>query len=267
MNPRIALLAAGLLAGCATQERVEFVPTAQPQIRKIAILAIDGPRVRVEHYHPFAGGTLPGTIIQDTFNRKSSEAYDAEMNRRKKILAPELVEKLSSELGRKYEVVFVDQRPTRRDDRPAADNAPPPVKVYDYTSIKTDADAILSVFYIYGKPGYVSVGAEINYLPWVGLSVRLLDARTLKTLYYRQHLAYPEPENLRGSNPELIRIEKTRYAYATSERLVAEFDESYGGLLESQDAIVSRIMRDLGMPGQPVAEAKPSDPLPASTGR
>lgn len=244
MNTRIALLAAGLLAGCAAQDRVEFVPTAQPQVRKIAILAIDGPRVRVASFHPLSGLSLPSAVVEDSRNLKSSEAYAAEMNRRKKILAPELAEKLGRELGRKYEVVFIDQRPTRRDDRPAADNAPPPVKILDYTSIKTDADAILSVFY--GDAGYVSVVTKTGYLPLVGLSVRLLDARTLKILYYKQHRAYPAPENLRG-NPEVTRLEK-QYDYANSERLMAAFDESYQGLLESQEAIVSRIVRDLGIP-------------------
>ncbi len=238
---------------------MDFRPPADKPIERIAILAIH-PSRQVQINNQNAAGTafgiLPALIYGMSIDRNGSE-YVAEMNKRKMTLAPQLAQLLHRELSRKYKVVWTQQRARQKED-----------KTPDYSHITTDADAILSVFY--GRVGYLSPYSETDYLPMMILGVRLLDAKTKETLYYKQFAVHPNAERL-GKPFEAV-VSDGRYRYKNFETLMTDFERSIEGLLASQETLALRIVRDLQVPEKPVEPPAPppeadqlSSPSPQET--
>jgi hypothetical protein len=248
----LSLVFAAWLPPAAAQDRlqaVDFKPAADKPIEKIAVLAIHASRqVQVNNQNAAgtAFGILPALIYGISVDRNGSE-YVAEMNKRKMTLAPQLAQLLHRELSRKYKVVWTQQRARQREDKSA-----------DYSHITTDADAILSVFY--GRVGYLSPYSDTDYLPMVILGVRLLDAKTKETLYYKQFAVHPNAERL-GKPFEAV-VSDGRYRYRNFETLMADFERSIEGLLVSQETLGLRIARDLQVPEKPVEAAPAPGPAP-----
>jgi hypothetical protein len=242
----LAVVLACLLppAARAQQQRVDFRPPADKPIAKIAVLAIvPSQQVRVNNLNAAgtAFGILPALVYGSENDRKSRE-YVAEMNKRKATLAPQLANLLHRELVRKYQVVWLRERARQKED-----------KSPDYSHIQTDADAILSVFY--GQVGYLSPYTEEDYSPLLHLGVRLLDARTRETLYYKQLAVHPRAERL--SKTFDAAMPDARYRYRTFDALMADFERSIEGLLLSQETLALRIVRDLDVPDR-LAESAPA---------
>lgn len=230
----------------------DFKPAPDRPIAKIAVLAIF-PSRQVKVYNQNAAGIafgiLPALFYGLDIDKKGAE-YVAEMNRRRMTLAPELARLLQRELGRKYQVTWLRQRPRLKED-----------KSVDYSHIETDADAILSVFY--GQVGYLSPHSLTDYYPFLHLGVRMLDARTKSTIYYKQLAVHPLSAKLAGRYDAVQSDD--RYRYATFEALMADFERSIQGLLEGQEQLAQRIARDLGVPppGQPPEAVPAPDAAPA----
>lgn len=265
----VLLLAAWLPAGAQQEELrpspqpapppqpfVAFVPSPEKPLRKIGVLSIVPSRqVEVWNDNPaaIAFGIIPALIYSGVQVGKSRD-YVAEMNRQKKTLAPELAQLLQRELSRKYEAVFLRQRPGLKEDKSA-----------DYSKIQTDADAILSVFY--GKVGYRSSYTDKDFYPVVILGARLLDAQTKETLYYKLFAVHPGAGKMSPDKVEAVHP-GTRYIFRTFDALMGEFERSIEGLLAAQEILALRLLRDLGVPPpeQPAGAApKETEPPPAET--
>jgi hypothetical protein len=249
-----------LPAAAQTQlQPVDFKPPPDKPIEKIAVLAIFPSRQVQINNQNAAGisfGILPALIYGTSIDRNGSE-YVAEMNKRKMTLAPQLAQLLHRELSRKYKIVWTQQRARQKEDKTA-----------DYSHIQTDADAILNVFY--GRIGYLSPYNDTDYLPMVTLGVRLLDAKTKETLYYKQLIVHPNAE--RQAKAFDAAPSDNRYRYKNFESLMADFERSIEGLLLSQEILALRIVRDLQVPEKSIEPPAPppeadqlSSPPPQAT--
>jgi len=232
-----ALLAMLLWAPAQAQslKTIEFKPSAEKPIAKIAILTVRASQ-NVKVYNQNAAGTtfgiLPALIYGLDIDKKGAE-YSAEMNKRKMTLAPELANLLHKELSRKYKIVLLRQTAKLKED-----------KTPDYSSVQTDADAILNVFY--GQVGYLSPHNDTDYLPVLIFGARLLDAQSKETIYYRQFAYWPKGQK---ASEVFYRIDSDeRYRFGNYEALMAGFERSIEGLLLGQGQLVEQLARDLGVP-------------------
>ena len=228
MHRFIAVALVALCAACASQQP-KFAPPQQ--MRKIAIIAVREPQQFIvanrsigNLFMPFMSMAEPGET------KRNSEDYVRLMNDSKKSLATALGQSLKDGLATRYEIVFIEQRPKLNSDG----------KTLDYSVIKTDADAILHVFY--GGTGYMVFREQTTYLPLFALGATLIDTRTHEPLYAKQFLV--QPGSAWGDPREVLESDR-RYSYASAEDLLASFEESYKGLVETQQAIAQRIVADL----------------------
>src|SRR5260221_864098 len=249
MIPRGALILA-FAAACALprlagaqQQKIEFAPSAEAPIKKIAIVRIEGTRRLSITNESTAGvvlgfGLIPALVEAAEVDKKTKE-YLAEMRQRKISFAPALHAALQKELGKSYELIYLPNQRTRLlEDK----------KTVDYSSIQTDADAILHVYY--GRVGYLSPPFRNSYAPWVEIGVKLVDARTRTTLYYKNISVFQSGKDagrlIRRSNPLLESMRPDpQFAYGSFEDLMGKFEDSIQGILRSQEMIVARIAQNL----------------------
>jgi len=224
----VVVALAVLCAACANQQ-AKFAPPEQ--MRKVAIIAIREPQQVIvanrslgNIFNPIANMSEPGET------KRNSEDYVRLMNQSRKSLATALAQSLKDGLATRYEIVSIEQRPKLNSDG----------KTLDYSVIKTDADAILHVFY--GGTGYMVFREQTTYLPLFALGATLIDTRTHEPLYTKQFLV--QPGSAWGDPREVLESDR-RYSYPSAEDLLASFEESYKGLVETQQAIAQRIVADL----------------------
>jgi len=174
---RLALLiiTALLLVGCASTPSISLEKDKTGPIATVALLRVTESQqfiVRNLSKLPVLGGGAIGGTIAGVVEAKRTETFVDEYNRRSVQLSASLVGNLQRELNSSGMQIsyFPDEFAKLKD---GAD---------DYSHIKTDKDAILSIWF--GPVGYIAKGAiaDAPYEPWVVVHVRLLQSKTMQVL-------------------------------------------------------------------------------------
>jgi len=108
----------------------------------------------------------------------------------------------------------------------------------DYTGIRTDADAILDVYFT--RAGYAAPASD--YLPWMMVGARLIAA-TNKARIFAQEYAYGSAFTPADTVETLTSDPK--YHYADAEDLTAHAVEAAGALRTGAELIAERIVTAL----------------------
>jgi hypothetical protein len=111
-------------------------------------------------------------------------------------------------------------------------------KSADYTSIKTDADSILHVWFT--SFGYVSPPESSDFIPWVVVRARLIDAKTKQDMYFKTFACGWDVKN---NSVHVVSDEV--YRYGSFDALNAAFNQSVQGIKSCETAIVANITKDL----------------------
>lgn len=117
---------------------------------------------------------------------------------------------------------------------------------FDYSAIRTNADAILHVWFT--QAGYASPKLSTGYYPWVGMRVRFLDAKSKKELYFKTFetgLATVSSSTT-GNSPAITNIScGEKYRFGSFADLTSQFQDSVDGLNQCINAIIAYVGKDL----------------------
>lgn len=232
----ITMLLALLAAGCSHVERKELDASNRARIKKIALLQVppsQGVTIRNDSVAvPIIGGILPA-LIEQNVNGSHSQQYIAKLNEQKITFAPELATALQTELAKNgYQVEYLsDQHAILRPD-----------KTVDYSQIKTDADAILHVYY--RVTGYISLKFHGDYSPWVSTAAKLIDPKTQTEMYAATFVVSPDALHLKDSNIYGILPEATP-RFDSFDELMAGFDKSTEAITVEARKIAAAIVQQL----------------------
>jgi len=227
---------AGLfLSGCVTVPNVDADRAATNRIKKIALLAVPPPReIPVANLGGASSAFgLVGGLVQAGVNSSQAKQF-AEFLASKKI-----------DLAQTFEAAVVTalkedgfEMTVERNQKPkvAADG-----KSDDYSEVKVDADAILSIWSV--TFGYVSPPNTTHYAPSGVVKVRLLDAKTKADLYYKTFvIGWKLPMK------ESVYLESDgKFRYKSIGEFTAHEDEAVEGLFETQQLVARKIKTDLGV--------------------
>jgi hypothetical protein len=173
MRLAFVALVAMLLGGCVSVPKTEW--HADATIRRVAILPVDEPPSYpvLNLGGPAGMFGLAGGLVQAALNDQHSRGYTDALKDRKVVFAPALERELRQALETAgYQVGASTARPAVVDAR-----------TFDYTAMTVDGDAMLHVWFT--TLGYVSPPSRAAFLPWVGVRVRLVDARSHADLYFK----------------------------------------------------------------------------------
>lgn len=226
----VALIAT---TGCISIPRQEFSKTAAQPIKKIAIVKPHSTEMRVVNIGG-AGGAfgLIGAAIEAAEEERKSTEFARQMQVHELSMGAELTRAVEEQLKNDgYEVtVLSDQHPVVVDETESE---------FDYQGIRTDADAILHLWF--AGLGYVSPPDLTNYIPRVGVRARLLAANTKAQLYYQAYLY--------GWNPVVENIEPVpaaaKYMYGDFDALMTKSQDAAEGLRLGAKGVAARIGRAL----------------------
>jgi len=232
------LIVMGTISGCAQiPKKVEFDSSAKTRIKRIALLQIV-PSQQISIRNKSNTGVILGfgfipTLIEEGVIAEKSKKYVEMMKSKKITFVPELVAALQRELRQNgYDVDYLqNQRPKLIDKT-----------TVDYSNIQTESDGILNVYY--GPIGYLSPEFKESYAPWVVLGVRLIDARTKDTLYFKNFNVSQVADRITNENIDAI-FPDEKYLYQSFDEIIDKFDETIEGVLSSQEKIAVRIAQQL----------------------
>ena len=223
-------------------DKVDFDATKNAAIRKIAILHINPTHHFVVENSSLLAAAFPGLAeltLESGLNGVHAGKYIEAMKASSVSLVAPLVDALHKELqGVGYEVVNLQQGPRLKDDK----------KTLDYTNIRTDADALMTVWY--GKTGYWAPTSKPDYAPQIIMGVKLTDAHTFETIFFKTFYIAQNASQVSNANVEAI-MPSEKYRYATFDLLMTNFDESVQGLQDSEGLIAAHVARHL----KPIAAA------------
>ena len=217
-------------------DKVDFDAAKNTALRKIVILHINP----THHFVVENSGVLTaafGGILEHAFeddaNSKHATQYLELMKTKSVNFIPPLVDALQKELQAVgYEVSYTQQGPRLKDDK----------KTLDYANIKTDADALMTVWY--GKTGYWSPTSKPSYGPQIIMGVKLTDAHTFETLFFKTFDVTQVAGQVTNDNVEAIAPDP-KYLFANWDDLIAKFDDSVSGLHDSEGLIAAHVAQRL----------------------
>jgi len=221
-----------LLGACASVPRQEFDKQAQGAVKKIALLQVPEPKeISVINIGGASGmfGLIGGLAQAGDIQSKTNQ-YTDKMRQMNLQMGAEIAQALQRELKKQnYETVYLsDQRPAIKNENQA-----------DYSAIRTDADAILDVWYV--AVGYLSTANSFDYKPWVRVSARLVSAKDHSQLYFR---AFNYGADLTSEGIENVGADP-KYAYRNFDLLMSKADESAEGIKSGVNPIAVRIGEQL----------------------
>ena len=117
-----------------------------------------------------------------------------------------------------------------------------------YSGIHSDADAFLTVWY--GKTGYWAPTIKPDYAPQIILGVKLTDAHTFETLFFKTFDVAQNASQVSNANVEAIMPDE-KYRYSSFDLLMEHFDESVQGLLDGETQIATHAAQHM----KPIAAA------------
>ena len=244
---------AGLIEAMTSRvpDRVDFDAPKNVAVHKIAILWVQPMRHFVVETSTIASAAFAGLIegaIEGGVNGSHSNTYVDMLKTKSVAFGPKFQESLLRELSNDgYEVTTLKQSPRLKEDK----------KTVDYSGIHADADALLSVWY--AKTGYLSPMTIPDYSPTIVAGVKLIDAHTYETLFFKTFDVTPVASHVSNKNVDAF-VPNEKYRYADFDALMAHFDDSVLGLLDSQDQIALHVAQQLKpaftpAPAQPAAAA------------
>ena len=259
-----ALLIAGALAlgGCGTMEKQAFNKGANANVRTITILEpapSEGFGVQVMN-HPALGFGLIGAGIYSAEMATKSKSLDDRMQPLKWRLSDELTRAVAEELTRDgYKVKRVAVK--RSGFAAIKDYAPIIADKGNAEALASDAWLDLAT----RDPLYVANGPTADYVPSIGVTVRLVSSKD-QALLYREDLFFGYSFNAPRLEAVVIPA-GAEYRFPTHDDLLADPKRTLAGIQEGVPLIARRVARDLaredaGVPGQaspaivPTAAAK-----------
>ena len=239
---QLVLLAAVfvLFAGCAAVEKQAFNRAANKTIKSITVLEpspAEGFGVLVLN-HPALGFGLIGATIYATEMKVKSTAFDDAMKPLNWSLTDDLTQQLVAAL--KADGYVVKRAKVARDAR---------TLIKDYGSLRSDAsvkEALTSDAWLDVQtrdPLYVANSPTADYVPSIGLTVRLVTAAD-QTLLYREDFFYGFSFNA----PRLAAVviaSDPKYRYATTDELKRDTRATLAGAAQGVPLLVARIVSDL----------------------
>lgn len=227
-----AMVLSLVFSGCASVPRVDPDKAALQSVRSIALLRVQEPRaVEVANIGGTAGAFgMIGGIVQAVNNGNRTEEFVSALRQRNQSLAEPLTIKLRDLLQEAgYQVNVSDQQP-----KPSTDK-----KSDDFSAITVTEDLILLVWI--GRTGYISEPYSLSYEPWVFLTVRALDARTKRDVYWK---SFTVGYNMKIKQAVNIPAD-ARYRFKSHPEIMQRLDEAITGLIESHNLAAQAIVADL----------------------
>jgi hypothetical protein len=229
----ISVLSGLLLGGCVTAPNVNADRNATGRMKKIALLSIAEPReIPVANVGGAASAFgLVGGLVQANNNLGQAKDFADYLKAKNVDVARHFEDEVSQALRKAgYDVTVVsDQKP-----KVAADG-----KSDDYSGVRVDADAILSVWS--RSFGYVSPPNSTHYEPSGVVMVRLLDSKTKADLYFKTFVV-----GWKLPIKESIYLETDpKFRYRSIDQLKAKEDEAITGIFEAERLISQHVGEDL----------------------
>ena len=263
MGKLAALLIAGALAlsGCGTIEKQAFNKGANSNIRTITILEpapSEGFGVQVMN-HPALGFGLIGAGIYSAEMATKSKSLDDVMKPLGWRLSDDLTRALAAELTRDgYKVKRVAV--TRNGFAPIKDYAP-------ILADKSNAEALASDAWLdlaTRDPLYVANGPTADYVPSIGVTVRLVSSKD-QALLYREDLFFGYSFNAPRLEAVVIPA-GADYRFPSHSDLLADPKRTLAGIREGVPLIARRVASDLAREdaGLPRQASPPAAPTAAS---
>lgn len=241
MKKIIALFLVALtLAGCAAIEKQAFNREAHSTIRKIALIEprpSTGFGVSVQN-HPAMHLGLIGAVAYAAEMTSKSNTLDAVMKPLTWSLTSTLMTAMADELSKSgYEVIRVDMK---RDSL---------TLVKDYSEYKSSpafapalgADAWVDV--ATRDPLYVANGPTSDYVPSIGLTIRMVSAKD-QTILYREDFLYGYAFPTGRLQPVLIPSEPT-FRFANMDALTADPKKTLEGIAKGVPLLAKKVAEDM----------------------
>jgi hypothetical protein len=242
-------------AGCASVEKQAFNRAANTTIKSITVLEptpAEGFGVLVLN-HPALGFGLIGATIYATEMKVKSTAFDDAMKPLNWSLTDDLTKQLVAAL--QADGYLVKRAKVAREGR---------TLIKDYAAIRSDAslkDALATDAWLDVQtrdPLYVANSPTADYVPSIGLTVRLVTAAD-QTLLYREDFFY----GFSFSAPRLAAVviaSDPKYRYATTDDLKRDTQATLAGAAQGVPLLVERIVADLRHDGlKPVTKGTTTD--------
>lgn len=225
----VAMLSVVIACGpYSSVPRQSFDEKVRHSVKKIALLQVRAPKVLV--LPSGSGAVLVGGVIGNAADNSNASLFNARVESQRLALGRELAQAIQDDLkGTSYALVFLEY------ERPSNDGAGAGV---DYSSIATDADAILDVsIHVAGFSG----GGFADYRPWLLVDARLVSAAS-KTTLYAQSFSYGNSSE--GSDVEHFQS-NPKYAYGSFNELYDKAGEAAEGVRAGIAPIAARIAAEL----------------------
>lgn len=222
-----------LLSGCASVPKIEADRAVTGQIKRVAVLGVQEPAVvEVANLGGAASAFgLVGGLIQGSVNADHAKQFGEALKQQKLSLAEPLERAVAEALKADgFEVtVDRDQKP-----KPSADG-----KSDDYSDVRVEADAILSVWF--GVVGYISAPNSTRYEPWVLIKAHLFDARTKKDIYFK---TFTVGYKMKIENAVWLAADG-QYRYKSFDDVMSRVSHAAAGLVNCEEIVAKEIGADL----------------------
>jgi hypothetical protein len=226
------LTIATLLAGCTSLPKTDLAAGNREKLHTIAILDVKEPRGEsVVNFGGAAGAFgLIGGLVQAGVNSNHTSTYTQQVASQKIFFAPVVSDGLTTRLASNgYTIVALHDQHVKTSSDGKSD---------DFSDIKTDADAILSVWIT--SFGYASPSETSDFIPWVVVRARLLDSKSKADMYYK---TFACGWDIKANSIHLQA--EAKYHYGSFATLIDHFDDSVSGLKDCEQAVVAAIGQDL----------------------
>ncbi|AOK07064.1 hypothetical protein LGM90_16920 [Burkholderia sp. AU28942] len=221
-----------LLSGCVTLPNTDMKPEAREKLHSIAMLDVTEPkRIAVINLGGAAAGFgLLGGLAQVAVNASHTSTYTDHVTANKIVFAPDIADGVAGRLtGNGYQVVKLAGQKAKLADDGKSD---------DYSAIQTDADAIMNLWFT--SFGYISPANQPDYIPWVVIRARILDAKTKQDIYYKTFACgYDIKANSVHIDSDFA------YTYGSFSDLEKNFDKSVEGIKSCEKSVADMIGQDL----------------------
>lgn len=228
-----ALAASILFTGCASTPNISLDKSKTGAINSLDLLKVnESQRFMILNMSglPAVGGIIGGAIAGNVAEKRAAqfvEAYNAAGGSR---LSTALVSDLQREFSASGKSVnyLPDEFAKIKGGKD------------DYSHIKTDKDAVLSVWF--GGVGYVADGTiDAPFEPWVVVHVRLLDGKSKQVLSQKTYSA-----GYKGKIDGAVFVPCAKdVRYDAFDKLAANFAQAIDALSDCEKAIAQQAVRDL----------------------
>lgn len=240
MKPKLlALLITGLmvaLTGCISFPRQPFNRAEHPSIKKIAVVPAPDPEevgvIRAGFGTAYGFGLI-GAAVEAGIAEERAKEFTQKMAEQKLLAGQYLTAAIEAELkSQGYDVYELNDRPIPVQDSDSKLD-------YDYSGIKTSADAILHAWPVSVR----YAGLDLSgYVPQTFVCARLVSATDKRQLYVQVFKV--------GAGPALENVEslpaRERYRYPDYETLLAKSGDAAEGIKDGLAAISGLLGTQLG---------------------